>query len=277
MGKVSFFEKKDSICPICEHNFRTENFMTGGGRMNAGSLGKDLRRQWLPSKKFGEVFPLVYYANTCPNCYYSALNHEFLKPDPKAIQGIQKTLEDRKNSVKTIFPELDFTMPRTLKEGAASYILAIHSYQHWTGLHAPSLKSGICALRASWIFHDLHHQFPKENYDYLELILRTKAKYFYSIAIDRETTGKESIGGVTNFGPDIDNNWGYDGVLYLSGLLEFTLGDASDETERLKKLERARMVVARLVGMGKSSKSKPSAILEMAKELYHEMGAEIKE
>lgn len=275
--RVSFFEKKESICPVCGHPFRIENFMTGGGRMNAGSLGKDLRREWLPSKKYGEVFPLIYDVITCPACWYSALAAEFLKPDPKAIPKLQQTEDERKASLAGIITEPDFTMPKTLKEGAAGYILALHSYEKWTGSYAPSLKSAICALRASWIFSDLHRKFPKENYDYLELILKHKARYFFPRIIDRESSGKESIGNVTYFGPDTDNNWGYDGVLYLSGYLEFTLGDASNETERLKKLERARMVVARLVGMGKSSKSKPSALLEMAKDLYHAMGEEIKE
>lgn len=275
-NRISFFEKKPSTCPACEHQFKIERFMMGGGRMNAGQLHQDLRREWLPSKKFGEVFPLIYDVIVCPNCYYSALAVEFLKPDPKAIPKLNENRDNRKAFVADIFPDLDFTLPRGLKEGAAGYLLALHSYQSWGPNFAPSLKSAICSLRASWIFHDLYKKFPQENYDYLSLIMKHKARFYYNRIIERETSGKESVGSVAHFGPDIDFNWGYDGVLYLMGYLEFTLGDATNEDERHKKLERARMVIARLVGLGKSSKSKPSAMLDMAKDLYHQMGGELK-
>lgn len=275
-SKVSFFEKKDSLCPICEHPFRIEKFMTGGGRMNAGQLHSDLRREWLPSKKYGEIYPLIYDVVTCPACWYSAIAADFLKPDPKAIPKLKDSTDDRKAFVADIFPELNFTLPKGLREGVAGYLLALHGYQFWGPNFAPSLKSALCSIRASWIFQDLYKKFPQENFDYLSLIMKHKARFFYSRLVDRETTGKESVGSVTFFGPDIDYNWGYDGVLYLVGYLEFNLGDSHNETDRQKKIERARMILARLVGLGKSSKSKPSAMLDMAKELYHKMGDELK-
>lgn len=275
-GKISFFEKKPTVCPVCAHEFHIERMMSGGGRLNAGQLHKDLRREWIPSKKFGEIFPLIYDVVTCPSCWYSALACDFHKPDPKAIPKMQEQAQERRDFVEPIFKDLDFTLPKTLREGTASYLLALHAYQNWGGNFAPSLKSALCCIRSSWLFADLHKKFPRENYDYLSLIMKHKARFYYQRLVERETTGKESVSSVAFFGPDVDFNWGYDGVLYLTGYLEFTLGEASDEAERHRKLERARMVVAKLVGMGKSSKSKPSPLLEMAKDLYHEMGAELK-
>ena len=35
--------------------------MTGSGRLNAGELTEELRRLYIPSKKYGEVNPLIYY------------------------------------------------------------------------------------------------------------------------------------------------------------------------------------------------------------------------
>ena len=41
--------------------------------------------------------------------------------------------------------------------------------------------------------------------------------------------------------------------------------------ERVKLLAKSKRMLAKLYGSGKSSKSKPSAILDMAKELYDEL------
>jgi uncharacterized protein (DUF2225 family) len=80
-----------------------------------------------------------------------------------------------------------------------------------------------------------------------------------------------------NFGPDLDKNYGYEGLLYLSGLLELKYGSRRDVTRRVKSLERAKRTVSKLFGTGKASRSKPSAILEKAKQVYDEMNREIKE
>lgn len=274
--KISFFQKNDTQCPVCGEGFKREELLTGGGRMIAGKLGEDLRRHYEPSKKFGDVFPIIYYVTTCPHCYYSATNPDFVPGDPKAMAKLATETDLRKKSLLKIFPDLDFLEPRRLQEGAAGYFLSIMCYQHWTPSFAPSLKQGICSLRAAWIFGDLHRKYPGENYDYLEKIFLHKARFYYMLALEREQSGQESVGNMTTFGPDVDNNYGYEGVMYLAGYLEFHFGEHYNEQVRAQSLGNARRAIARIVGLGKSSKSKPSVLLDMARELHKQMGEEIK-
>jgi uncharacterized protein (DUF2225 family) len=44
-----------------------------------------------------------------------------------------------------------------------------------------------------------------------------------------------------------------------------------------KSLQSARMAISRIVGMGKSSKSKPSILLDKARDLHKLIGQELKE
>jgi uncharacterized protein (DUF2225 family) len=277
LGKISFFQKADSVCPACEAKFKREELRVGGGRLIAGPLGNDLRRYYEASKKFGDVYPLIYYVMTCPSCYYSALGTDFPNPDPVALVKIRDGVSARMEAVATIFPDLDWESPHTLKEGAAGYFLATMCYQHATGEFTPTIRNAICSLRAGWCFADLHRRFPTENFDYLEKIFYHKARFFYSLAVDREQSGEESVNASMNFGPDVDNNFGFDGVMYLTGYLEYHFGSQANPEQREKSLAMARRAIARLVGMGKSSKSKPSALIEKSKDLHKLIGDEIKE
>ncbi len=78
------------------------------------------------------------------------------------------------------------------------------------------------------------------------------------------------------FGPDLDKNYGFQGVLYTSSLLLFKYGEEEDE-EEIVKLQNAKRVVSRVFGSGKSSKSKPSYILELSKDLYEKINTKIAE
>ena len=275
LGSISFFQKNDTVCPICEHKFKKEELRVGGGRLIAGPLGNDLRRYYEASKKFGDVYPLIYYVMTCPGCYYSTLSTDFLTPDPKALDLVRAGERQRRQTVDLIFPSLDWQNPKTLREGAAGYILAVMTYQHYTSSSTPTVKSGICSLRAAWCFADLHRRYPTENFDYLEKIWYHKSRFFYGLTVDREQTGEESMNASMNFGPDSDNNFGFDGVMYLTGYLEYHYGSQANPEIREKSLSSARRAIARLVGMGKSSKSKPSAIIEKAKDLHKLLGEEV--
>lgn len=277
LGSISFFQKNETVCPVCEHKFRKEDLRVGGGRLIAGNLGNDLRRYYEASKKFGDVYPLIYYVMTCPGCFYSSLSSDFLSPDPKSIEALRMDERARRQAVDLIFPDLDWDNLKTLKEGAAGYFLAIMCYQHATPAQSPTIKSGICSLRGAWCFADLHKRFPTENFDYLEKIFFHKARFFYSLALDRETSGEESVNAGMNFGPDVDNNFGFDGAMYLAGYLEYHFGSQADGLQREQSLAVARRAIARLVGMGKSSKSKPGPLIEKAKDLHHLIGEEIKE
>ena len=95
--------------------------------------------------------------------------------------------------------------------------------------------------------------------------------FFYQEALEFETTKVESIAGISNFGPDIDKNYGYDGVIYLCGLLEYKYGQQEDIQLRLKKLNESKVAIARIFGLGKSSKNKPGPLLEHARNLYDDI------
>ena len=69
-------------------------------------------------------------------------------------------------------------------------------------------------------------------------------------------------------GPDMDKNYGWDGVIYLCGLLEYKYGQQEDIQLRLKKLNESKTAIARIFGLGKSSKNKPGPLLEHARNLY---------
>ncbi len=277
LGKISFFQKNDTVCPVCEAKFKREELRVGGGRLIAGPLGNDLRRYYEASKKFGDVYPLIYYVMTCPSCYYSALGADFASPDANALIPLRDQTSARMEAVATILPDLDWESPHTLKEGAAGYFLAMMCYQHAPPEQTPTIKSALCAMRAAWCFADLHRRFSTENFDYLEKIFYHKARFYYSLTVDKEQSGEESVNASMNFGPDVDNNFGFDGVMYMTGYLEYHFGSQQNAEMREKSLSSARRAIARLVGMGKSSKSKPSALLEKAKELHKLIGDEIKE
>jgi uncharacterized protein (DUF2225 family) len=277
LGSISFFQKNDTVCPICEHKFKKEELRVGGGRLIAGPLGNDLRRYYEASKKFGDVYPLIYYVMTCPGCLYSTMGTDFLNPDPKAVDAIRLEERKRRQAIDLVFPNLDWENLKTLKEGAAGYFLAVMCYQHFGPSFSPTIRSGMCALRAGWCFADLHRRFPTENFDYLEKIFYHKARFFYSLSVDREQNGEESVNASMNFGPDVDNNFGFDGVMYLLGFLEYHFGSQANPEQREASLTNARRAIARLVGMGKSSKNKPTVLIEKAKDLHKLLGEEIKE
>ncbi len=272
---LSFFSKNSIECPVCGASFRKEELKTGRGRLIAGDLTIELRRLYEPSKKYGAVYPLIYPVMVCPACYYAAFSRDFTQI-PDDIKEVTREETDRRvNSIRSIFEELDFEETRTLKEGAASYYFAIMSYDHFPEDFSPTIKRGICALRAGWVFQDLHTNFPAENFDYLSKLLYRKARFFYMLAVEYEQNGKESMRGCPHLGPDVDKNFGYDGVLYLSAYLESLYGPKEDPEQRKKSLENAKRTVARIFGMGRASKDKPAAILDNARDLHERLGKEI--
>jgi len=274
--KISFFAKNKTECPVCGAGFYRENLLSGGGRMNAGELTLEMHRLYEPTQKYGKVYPLLYPVTVCPDCYTAAYEKDFLEIDRPTVTLLQSSFEDRKGSVNKLFPSIDFTLNRGLKEGIASYILAMISYDSFKADFTPTFKQAMSTLRAAWLCRHLEEEQPGENYDYLARIFYRKASFFYRQVVENEQTGKESVEGVGNFGPDIDNNYGYDGVMYLTGLLEFYYGSREDMEKRVEKLKNSMTVVSRIVGMRKSSKSKPSTLVENAIELHGKIKEEIK-
>ena len=273
-NKVTYYLKDDFECPICDTKFQKEEILSGGGRMNAGKLTDELHRNYKATVKFGEIFPLIYPVATCPNCYYSAFSKDFFfkKGDHNSLVF---DIEKRKNAFKRIFPDLDFESNRTLKEGIASYFYAMMCYDYLGKETCPTLKQSLCAIRGAWLCKDLHRKFPGENYDYLAAVFYRKASFFYNRVIEKESTGEENITMVPHLGPDIDKNYGYDGILYLAGLLEVKYGQRQDPERRIAALKKSRSIVARIVGMGRSSKSKPSVILDLSRDLHKNIKEEL--
>ena len=274
MIELTFFSRTPIECPICESSFYREELRTGRGRLNAGHLTRELRRTYVPSQKYGEVYPLIYPVSVCPECYYAAFPQDFLAVPPDAVEAIRAEAQRRIDDARPIFESLDFSSPRGLVEGCASYYLATVCYEHFPADYSPTFKRGLCCLRAAWVSTDLHRMRRDGNYDYLARLFYRKARFFYAHAISLEQSGGETLSGATHLGPDLDKNYGYDGVLYLSGLLEYEHGPRREPEKRRVALGRAKRTVARIFGMGKATKDKPAAILDNAREVYEEIAKE---
>jgi uncharacterized protein (DUF2225 family) len=212
----------------------------------------------------------------CPRCLFAALPPDFSAADTVVTGRTNATERERKAGLQTVFPDVDFAGPRDLGEGVAAYYLAISCYDSFGKIASPTIKQAQCALRAAWLLTEMHRKESNENWDYLALLFYRKARFFYSLAVDREQSGKETLGGLANYGPDLDHNYGYDGVLYLSGLLEFKYGPRKVPARRIANLERARRVISRVHGMGRASKSKPTALLDRVHDLYDGISEELK-
>lgn len=274
---ITFYSKDQTECPICNAKFKREELMSGGGRMIAGTLTDELRRLYEPSAKYGEIFPLVFTMTVCPKCHYAAFPQDFCVLDKESLSRIYEKMQLRYESVKKLFSNINFATARTLNEGAASYYLALLCYDDVEQKYSPKIKQAVCALRGAWLFSELGKKYPEENYTYISDLLYRKAMFFYRLAVELETSGKEMIANLKSFGPDIDKNYGYDGVLYLSALLEVKYGSLTDPVKRVERLSYHRRSLAKMFGLGKSTKNKPGPLLEHARALYDRIVGELKE
>jgi uncharacterized protein (DUF2225 family) len=273
--KLTFFEKKQSICPACDAKFYREDLLSGGGRLIAGDLTPELRRRYEPSKKFGEVYPLLYPVTVCPVCWFAAFPQDFAALPDASAKKAEVHADERRESILPIFATLDFTVPRTPKEGVASYFFAAMCYDFYDRKFNPTFKAGLATLRAAWLLSDLNRHEPGENWDRLSLVFYRKALFYYQLALERESAGQEAFDANLAFGPDLDKNYGYYGVIYLAAYLDYKFGSTADAERRVESLRYDRRMMAKIFGIGKSSKNRPSAILDMAKEIYEQMGKEI--
>ena len=276
-AKVSFQSKEEYVCPLCETEFHREEIYSGSGRLIAGVLTDELHRLYEPSIKFGEVFPLIYQATVCPECWFASMEKDFTDIPEHAKS---KAIEDREKRVaetKMIFPEADFSNSRDLVLGAASLYLVVRCYEFFPKEFSPTIKQGITSLRAAWLLDELNNKFPNQHYDWLSRLFKKKASYFYNEAIRREQAGKETLSSLKIFGPDTDKNYGYEGALYLSALLRFKYSFYDHPQVRVKTLDEAKRTIARIFGVGKSSKGKPGPLLEHVRELYDNITKELNE
>lgn len=275
---LSYWSKDKCMCPVCRKEFPKEVMYSGNGRMIAGGLTDELHRLFEPSKKFGRIFPLVYDIGACPICYTAFFWYDFKDvKDPNLIDDLYNKSEERKHKVEVLFPYFDLTRMRTIYDGAAMYYLALLTYSSAGAEMLPTIKSAILTIRLAWICDELNTRCPGHNFDYVAQVFYRKALFFYQQAIEVETSRVEQSSSILNSGPDMDKNYGWDGVIYLSGLLEYRYGQKDDLALRYKKLSVSKTAIARLFGLGKSSKSKPGPLLEHARNLYDLISKEVKE
>lgn len=272
------FQSKDPVkCPVCDTVFHREELLSGGGRLIAGPLTDELHRLYEASSKFGAVYPLIYIPTVCPACWFASNDTDFLSLPETAIDDVTADKENRIRDVQTLFPSVDFSTSRSLQEGAAAMYLVVRCYAFYPKDFSPTIKQGIASLRTGWLFDELHEKMPGENYDWLAVLFKRKARFLLNEAILKEQSGKESLSGIKNFGPDTDKNYGYEGALYLSALLELKYGSREDSAKRAASLGQAKRTIAKIFGLGKSSKAKPGPLLEKARDLYDEINKELNE
>jgi len=276
--KISFISKKEHECPVCGATFRKEELRAGRGRLIAGALTEELHRVFDPSAKYGEIYPLAYLMLVCPECWFASSETDFpLFPQGRRNLAFSDAAR-RKADALLVFPGTDFGNPRGLMEGAASLYLALRCYDFYGKEVSPTIKRGITALRCAWLLDDLHRKLPSENYDWLARLFRKKAQYFYSEAITREQVAAETMSALKNYGPDIDKNYGYKGMLYISAYLSYKYGPPpTDEAARKETVETAGRTIAKIFGMGRSSKDLPEAFLDLARGVYDSIKQELAE
>jgi uncharacterized protein (DUF2225 family) len=275
--RVSYQSKELYTCPICDEEFRREELLSGGGRLNAGDLTDELHRLYTPSAKYGIIYPLAYQATVCPNCWFASMEADFAKLPSENGEEVLCNADKRKEEASLICPDVDFTKPRNLQSGIISQFLVMCCYDYYKPDTSPTIKQAVAALRTAWLLDELDQKDKGQHYDWLSILFKKKANFFYMEALKRETSGKETLSGMGNLGPDTDKNYGYEGILYLSALLQYKYGDTNDMERRFAALSETKRNLAKMFGLGKSSKSKPGPLMEKSRALYDALAKELNE
>lgn len=275
--KISFLSKEVLDCPVCNESFHKEELLTGSGRLIAGPLTDELHRLYETSARYGDIYPLAYQAVVCPNCWFASSLDDFPNiPNDQKEQAFDDGF-DRKDDVANIFSNIDFYKPRTLLAGTVSQYLVMRCYDYYSPEFSPTVKQGLAALRASWLIEHMDENEPGQHWDWLAVLFKRKARFFCSRALQNEASGKESLSALKIFGPDVDKNYGYEGFLYITEFLEFKYGDQSDMGVWREKLADTKRTLAKMFGLGKSSKSKPGPLLEKSRKLYDLIAKELQD
>jgi uncharacterized protein len=277
--RITFFRKNADTCPVCEHEFYREELLSKGGRLIAGKVTSELRRNWEENKKIGKIIPLIYPVMVCPNCYYASFPEDFSKLRDRVKERLVNTTEERLSLVNEFFPGIDFNSQRNIEHGICSYMLALHCYSYDEPRDAPTIKKGIASLRLAWLFGDMANHYDENKFTQLQKLFYRKAAKFYSDALEWSQNGKEPIDSNINLGPDfMDKNYAYDGMLYLTALLNYKVArDEQDLDKKGRAMVKVKRIMAKLYGGGKASKDKPTIILNLAKDYYDKIGKELKE
>ncbi len=273
--KFTYFSKKPLNCPICDTEFFREDLFSGGGRLIAGQLTMDLRRLYEDNKKYGTIIPLIYAVTVCPECYFSVLSEDFTNSF-KSKDKLEEATTKRIALINELFRGINFREERNIEHGLLSYILAVDCYKLIEPRYIPTIKKGICSLRASWLADDMVKYYNNPIFKTISEIFFRKAAKYYGIALGLAQNGTEPVDGTRSIGPDTDRNWGYDGFLYLAGYLNYKLSDQDQNLERKgNTLIKVRRIMGKLYGGGRASKDKPTIILNNAKDIYDEIRVKV--
>jgi uncharacterized protein (DUF2225 family) len=275
--KLSFMSKEEYTCPVCNLNFHREELLSGSGRLIAGELTDELHRLYQPSAKYGDVYPLAYTATVCPECWFASMDKDFFDLPREARRRVQEDQEKRAADTRRIFPKVDFYEQRNLISGAASLYLVVRCYDFYPKEFSPTIKQGIAALRTGWLLDDMNEKYPGQHFDWVAHLFKKKAQFFYAEAIRREEQGTETLSAIKTFGPDTDKNYAYEGALYVSGLLKLKYGSRENLEQWRASMGDVKRTIAKIFGLGKSSKNKPGPLLEHARRLYISINKELNE
>ncbi|GMT50114.1 MAG: membrane protein [bacterium] len=276
-SSFTFFPKNPTECPLCQTEFYHEELRSGGGRLIAGKLTEDLRRLYEDNKKFGVIIPMIYAVTVCPECYYAVLDEDF-NSIGKSREKLLENQTARTSLVQQLCPGIDYRQVRNIEHGLLGYILAVDCYKLMDKRQSPTLKRGICSLRISWLASDMARHYKEPVFSTMKQIFYRKAAKYYGLALGYSQTGAEPFDGTRHIGPDTDKNWGYDGFLYLAGLLNYKLAESDKNLERKGKTYiKIRRIMGKLYGRGQASKDKPTIILSNAKDIYDDLRKSIKQ
>jgi uncharacterized protein len=283
--KKTFQKKNPFTCPVCNTKAYQEELLTGRGRIIADGLSIELHRFYKASTKWGKPYPLIYPVVVCPKCSYAAYHFDFEHKiaGRKKFEDFVKDSPVRAKEVRQIFPDFDFTKSeRTLVEGIASYILAIHCYKMQPPELNPTFAIARSALRCAWLIQDmiddkLSNIEPAKLNKVQKHFYKIAAKY-YSLTLEKEQTGEENLARLKNLGPDTDKDFAFEGVKYLHCILNYRMCFfESDIEKRIEKFRLAKSLVSSIFGFGNVSKDKPGALLQMAKLITRKIGNKINE
>ncbi len=267
----TFFSSKPIECPSCENEVYQESILSGKGRLDAGELREDLYRNYNVTEEFGNMYPFLYAVTTCPKCLYTTFSKDFLvihKRNKKTLFH-SDMIHKRKKTLSFLFKKIpDFKQKKDIMSAFASYLLAMDTYNEIRSRDSPSIRMAICSLRSAWIAKILEEHKYGDFMKTLKDIFYRKSYFFYKRSLQYDTIGKESLGNIWSLGPDIDKDYGYEGVVYLLAWYVVKYESLNDPTQRRNELQKARTNLSKVFGFGKASREKPSILLSIARDVF---------
>ncbi|HEY1406050.1 MAG TPA: DUF2225 domain-containing protein, partial [Spirochaetota bacterium] len=195
---------------------------------------------------------------------------------PEETAQIRSSSTARMQTIRKFFGDMSFESDRTLSHAAASYMLAVDVYNMRGKSVAPTFKKAISSIRAAWLFDDLSKENPSGPYKKISDFFHTKAYTYYEKVIELFMTGAEPVEAAGSLGPDSDKNWGYEGVLYLYSVLTMKFGaNDPDIRKRIESFEKTKRTLSKVFGIGKSSKNKPGALIDMTRDQYDKINEKL--